>query len=157
MKDRFGVWIQAAMDGKLSTWTTGPTSTPQSRLAFIILLDQLSRNAYRETPKMFSQDEMALKVAMEAIFDHHDDQGFSLYQRLFLYLPLMHSEDPKIQTTSIKLYGDRDLGVPMSIEFANRHAEIIHRFGRYPHRNVILGRESTPEEIEFLKEPMSSF
>ena len=127
---------------------------PQGRLAEIIVLDQFSRNMFRASPKAFSQDQMALILSQESI-SLGIDNVLNPQERNFLYLPFMHSESLAIHETAEALY--RQLGDQSSLKFELRHKEIIKRFGRYPHRNEILGRDSTEEEIEFLKQPGSSF
>ena len=124
-------------------------------LALCILLDQVPRNVFRGTPRAFATDGKALAVARHAV-----EQGFDLEcnedERLFLYLPFEHQEDPDCQALCCTLVQTR-IGEAEVVQYAERHREIIERFGRFPHRNAILGRTSTPEEIEFLKEPNSSF
>lgn len=127
---------------------------PKGRLAEIIVLDQFSRNMFRATPKAFAQDQMALILAQEAISLGVDTQ-LEPKQRGFIYLPLMHSESIVIHEAAEVLY--RRYGNPSALEFELKHKRIIERFGRYPHRNEVLGRVSTDEEIEFLKQPGSSF
>lgn len=127
---------------------------PEGRLAEIIILDQFSRNMYRDTPMAFSQDAMALALAQEAVACGAD-QALSPQQRNFLYMPYMHSESLKIHEAAVALF--EKSGAQSSLEFEIKHKRIIERFGRYPHRNGILGRSSTAEEIEFLKQPGSSF
>ena len=127
---------------------------PLGRLAEIIVLDQFSRNMFRGTRKAFSQDQMALILSQESI-SSGIDKRLEPQERKFLYLPFMHSESIAIHETAEALY--RQLGDQSSLEFELRHRKIIERFGRYPHRNEILGRDSTEEEIEFLRQPDSSF
>tara|TARA_B100000745_G_C20148997_1_gene393940 strand:+ start:208 stop:747 length:540 start_codon:yes stop_codon:yes gene_type:complete len=128
--------------------------TPQGRLAEIIVLDQFSRNIYRDTPKAFASDPLALALSQQAV-QAKDDQSLNQQQRAFLYMPYMHSESASIHGQAVQLF--TDLGNPDNLEFEHKHKAIIDRFGRYPHRNAILGRASTDEEIAFLKEPGSSF
>ena len=120
----------------------------------MIILDQFSRNIYREKPEAFACDPMALALAQVAIAKGLDSE-LSETHRAFLYMPFMHSESPLIHIEAIKLF--ESLGDPNKLDFERKHKSIIDRFGRYPHRNEILGRESTPEEIEFLSKPGSSF
>ena len=139
---------------------------PGGILALIVLLDQFSRNIYRDTPRAFSQDALALKTALKGMERGHDETLHPI-ERTFYYMPLMHSEDIGIQKISLDIYARLEMscsGPPElrevlrnSREYAEKHAEIVARFGRYPHRNEILGRESTEEEIKFLEEPGSSF
>lgn len=128
--------------------------TPKGRLAEIIVLDQFSRNMFRGTPKAFAQDQMALILAQEAISLGVDRQLESK-ERGFMYLPLMHSESIVIHEAAEVLY--RKHGDSSNLKFELSHKHIIEKFGRYPHRNEILGRTSTDEETAFLKQPGSSF
>mmetsp|Transcript_25803 Transcript_25803/g.43824 ORF Transcript_25803/g.43824 Transcript_25803/m.43824 type:complete len:216 (+) Transcript_25803:132-779(+) len=139
-----------AAAGELDSWR----KDARGSLAEIIILDQFSRNLYRNTPQAFAQDGMALVLAQEAIAKGFEDD-LSTEQVQFLYLPFMHSESLVIHERAVELY--TALGQEMNLEFEMKHKAIIERFGRYPHRNAILERESTPEEIEFLKGPDSSF
>jgi uncharacterized protein (DUF924 family) len=124
------------------------------RLAEIIILDQFSRNLFRENPRAFAQDGLALALAQEAI-SLQLDQQLSPKQRCFMYLPFMHSESKLIHEFALKLF--QRLGNETNLAFEKKHKVIIDHFGRYPHRNAVLGRVSTAEEIEFLKQPNSSF
>lgn len=126
----------------------------EGRLAEIIVLDQFSRNLFRDSPQAFAQDSLALALAQEAI-SLNLDQQLSPEQRAFLYMPFMHSESKLIHEFALKLF--QRLGNPTNLEFEKKHKVIIDRFGRYPHRNQILGRESTNEELTFLTQPDSSF
>ena len=156
IRDRFCEAVEAARGGGLSDWH----DTPRGCLAVIILIDQLSRNIYRDSPLAWSADDVGLACAKRAIA-HAYDVDLGLDERKFLYMPLMHSETLDDQEQCVELF--RTLAAEgaddgdVSLEFAIRHRDIIARFGRFPHRNEILGRESTPEEIEFLKEPNSAF
>lgn len=129
-------------------------ASARGMLAAVIALDQFSRNVYRGDARAFAADGAALVLAREAL-----ERGFDLDlpndQRKFLYLPFEHSEDPAEQERSVELFAS--LEDELNLSYAIRHKEIIDRFGRFPHRNVALGRVSTPEEIEFLKQPGSSF
>jgi uncharacterized protein (DUF924 family) len=127
---------------------------PGGRLAEIIILDQFSRNMYRDTPRAFAQDAMALALAQEAVASGAD-QALKPAQRKFLYMPYMHSESLFIHEAAETLF--RKNASQDSLDFEIKHKRIIERFGRYPHRNAILGRASTAEEIEFLKQPGSGF
>ena len=124
------------------------------RLAEVIVLDQFSRNMFRNSPLSFAYDALALALAQEAIAVGAD-QSLNQAERGFLYMPYMHSESLQIHEIATELF--RDNGNQNSLDFELRHKAIIARFGRYPHRNGILGRESTAEEIEFLKQPGSGF
>ncbi len=129
-------------------------ATPLARLATIILFDQLPRNMYRASPLAFATDCLALREARLAL-DAGADHGMSVDQRAFFYLPFEHSEDLRDQMDSVRLFSD--LADPRYLDFAIRHCEIIRRFGRFPHRNLILGRVSTEAELAFLTQPGSSF
>lgn len=128
--------------------------SPQGRLAAIIVLDQFPRNIYRGRPQAFATDDKALALAKDAIAAGAD-MDLPPEQRAFLYMPFQHAENLADQRRSLELYGN--LGNANNLDFAVRHYEIIARFGRFPHRNAVLGRASTPEEFAFLKEPGSSF
>uniref|UniRef100_A0A7S1BC67 DUF924 domain-containing protein n=1 Tax=Corethron hystrix TaxID=216773 RepID=A0A7S1BC67_9STRA len=139
-----------ASEGELKSWR----KSAKGALAEIIVLDQFPRNMFRDAPKSFATDRMALEAAEEAISSGLDEElnGFHL---AFLYMPFMHSESKEDHERAVTLFGKP--GLEMQYGFELKHKVIIDRFGRYPHRNKILGRESTPEEIEFLKEEDSSF
>lgn len=126
----------------------------KGRLAEIIILDQFSRNIFRDTPQAFANDSLALALAQEALAVDAD-KALSPTERSFLYMPFMHSESAEIHKVAVMLFSAP--GMENNLDFELRHQTIINRFGRYPHRNEILGRESTAEEIEFLKEPGSGF
>ena len=140
----------AASCGELYPWR----AQALGRLAEIIVLDQFSRNMHRNSAQAFATDNLALILAQHAVA-LKVQQGFSLDQKAFLYMPFMHSESSLIHEQAVKLYNEPEL--ESNLKFELRHKEIIDRFGRYPHRNAILGRTSSPEEIEFLKQPGSSF
>ena len=148
LRDTYGDDVEAAIQGKLDDWAR----SPRSALALVILLDQFARNIHRGTPRMYAGDAKAVAMSL-AVIESGADASLSPDERQFLYMPLMHSEDGSIQQRSLEKF--RELG--QSVDYAERHAEIVLRFGRFPHRNAILGRNSTPEEIEFLKQPGSSF
>ncbi len=139
-----------AVQAELWSWR----KTADGRLAEIIVLDQFSRNLYRDQPLAFAQDGLALALAQEAISLNLDAQ-LNPEQRSFLYMPFMHSESKMMHEFALKLF--QRLGNPVNLDYEKRQKKIIERFGRYPHRNKILGRESTPEELEFLDQPGSSF
>ena len=142
------------------------SDNPNEILAYVILLDQFSRNIYRDTPAAFAQDEKALSIVIKGLVAGVDKK-MQAYERAFFYMPLMHSEDIDIQKKSVECFSAFESEYKDSNNFAKLvtqnkkyavlHHDIIERFGRYPHRNGILGRESTTEEIEFLKGPGSSF
>ncbi len=150
IRSRFGNLLVQASRGELWSWRTDALG----RLAEIIVLDQFSRNAYRDTPQAFAQDPVALVLSQEVIQLGLDAQ-LTPEQRAFAYMPLMHSESRLVQQESVRQF--TALGNPNNLDFAQRHRDIIERFGRYPHRNAILARTSTPEEIAFLQTPGSSF
>ncbi|NND65572.1 MAG: DUF924 domain-containing protein [Gammaproteobacteria bacterium] len=147
---RFSDLHAQAIAGELSA----RRSTAEGRLAEIIVLDQFSRNIYRNDARAFANDEQALQLSRAAI-EAGDDQKLEPTQRAFLFLPFMHSESAKVHEQAVKLYDQP--GLENNLEFEHKHKVIIDRFGRYPHRNEVLGRQSTPEELEFLKQPGSSF
>jgi len=127
---------------------------PEGRLAEIIVLDQFSRNMFRDTPLAFATDPMSLTLSQEAI-SCGADQALTPLQRSFLYMPFMHSESLQIHEIAVDLY--RKNAIQSNLDFEFSHKKIIEEFGRYPHRNIILGRQSTAEEIAFLSQPGSSF
>jgi uncharacterized protein (DUF924 family) len=148
--DRFGTLHARAALAELDGWRV----SAEGRLAEVLVLDQFSRNIHRGTPRAFAQDGMALVLAQEAVACAAD-RALPPVQRAFMYLPYMHSESRDIHARAEPLF--RDLGNANTLDFELRHQAIIDRFGRYPHRNAVLGRESTAEEIEFLKQPGSAF
>lgn len=150
LKDRYQGLLVSAVKGELFSWR----DTPLGRLAEIIVLDQFSRNIYRDDARAFAADTMALVLAQEAV--RLQDYGdLSSNQKQFLFMPYMHSESLLIHEEAVKLFDEP--GLEGNLEFEYKHKFIIERFGRYPHRNDILGRVSTAEEIAFLLEPGSSF
>ncbi len=150
IKDRFLEVFWQATRGELSHWR----ATLKGRLAEIIVLDQFSRNMFRGDAMAFHYDSLAVILAQEAS-KHTDVMKLEPAWRAFLYMPLMHSESLIVHEQAVNLFSQP--GLEHNLEFEIRHKVIIERFGRYPHRNQILGRESTPQEIEFLKGPNSSF
>lgn len=128
--------------------------TPKGRLAEILVLDQFSRNMYRDTPQAFASDPLALALCQEAIAQRADKKLTST-ECSFLYLPMMHSESARIHEMALPLFKQR--ATLSSVDFEYQHKAIIDQFGRYPHRNDILGRVSTAEEVAFLKQPNSGF
>jgi uncharacterized protein (DUF924 family) len=128
--------------------------TIEGRLAEIIVLDQFSRNIYRDTPQAFAQDNLALALAQEAIASG-EDNSLSDQQKAFLYMPFMHSESLAIHEQAVELFNKP--GLENNLDFELKHKVIIEQFGRYPHRNNILGRASTKQELVFLTQPNSSF
>ena len=154
IRERFGDAVAAALDGAPSAWSV----SVRGALARVILLDQFTRNIYRDTPRAFAGDALALAIA-SAVVDAGDDRTLDRYERQFLYMPFEHSESAATQDRSVGLFAAlaRETGDDSLMPWARRHAEIVHRFGRFPHRNAILGRVSTPEETAFLGEPGSHF
>ena len=150
IRERFGATLQAAVRGELFGWRT----TPAGRLAEIVVLDQFSRNIFRNTPGAFAQDPQALTLAQELVASGQD-QTLALAQRIFAYMPYMHSESVLIHGQATALFSQP--GMDNALAYEQRHQAIIGRFGRYPHRNTILGRLSTSEELSFLALPGSSF
>jgi uncharacterized protein (DUF924 family) len=160
IRRRFGDWVERAARGELDEWL----ATPRGRLALIILLDQFSRNIHRGRPASFASDAQALRWAKEGI-ETGVERQLRPIERVFFYLPLEHSEQLADQRHCVQLYrqlldevapGEKPLFATY-LDFAERHLAIIERFGRFPHRNAILGRESTAEERAFLQTPGSSF
>lgn len=148
--ERFTGLHNAAARCELYEWR----SEALGRLAEIIILDQFPRNIYRDTPKAFASDSLALALSQEAI-QAGADKTLEPRQRSFLYMPFMHSESSAIHKVAVQLFNEP--GLEDNLSFELKHKAIIDRFGRYPHRNDLLGRKSSPEEIEFLKTPGSSF
>lgn len=160
VKQRFEPLHRAAVGGELKTWL----DAPRSRLAYIVVLDQFSRNMYRDTARMFAADPLALAATQEGVAREHD-RALALHERVMFYMPLMHSERLDDQERCIALFSalsgeSSDTGRALMLNhigFAERHRDIVRKFGRFPHRNALLGRTSTPEELEFLAGPGSSF
>ncbi|MDP2698002.1 DUF924 family protein [Thalassospira sp.] len=151
IQERFADFHSAACAGELYQWR----NTIHGRLAEIIILDQFSRNIFRDQPQSFAADPMALMLAQEAVAQKLDTRLTKPAEKAFLYMPYMHSESEIIHDVALKLFGQP--GLEDKLDYEVKHKRIIDRFGRYPHRNAILGRVSTPEEIAFLQEPGSSF
>jgi uncharacterized protein (DUF924 family) len=155
IEDRFGTVMERALEGELEEWR----SAPESCLALILLLDQFPRHVHRGTARAFAGGERAVSATR-----HARKQGWDLEMTipecLFLYMPLMHAEDEESQSESIEAYERLVERAPPetvdmakgSLEFAREHAEIVEQFGRYPYRNTLLGRESTPEEEAWLED-----
>ncbi len=150
IRTRFGATLEAAARCELFAWRT----TPEGRLAEIIVLDQFSRNAYRDTPRAFAQDALALVLAQELVASGQD-RSLLVAQRIFAYMPYMHSESALVHAQAVGLFAQP--GMEDNLDYERRHQAIIARFGRYPHRNAVLGRTSTAQELEFLGQPGSSF
>ena len=150
IRERFADTHAAAARGELATWR----DTADGRLAEVIVLDQFSRNLFRDDVRAFATDSMALVLAQEAIHVGADHE-IPAAQRAFLYMPFMHSESRVIHVDAERLF--RQSGLERNYDFELKHKTIIERFGRYPHRNAVLGRVSTAEELAFLKQPGSMF
>ena len=150
VRDRFEALYEEAVAGNLDGWR----EDARSCLALVILLDQFPRNMFRGESRSYVTDKKAQETAEYAV-DHAVDRELPEFQRMFLYMPLMHSENLSHQRRSVELF--RGLGEGDAESYAVRHMEIVERFGRFPHRNDVLGRPTTAEEAEFLKEPGSSF
>jgi uncharacterized protein (DUF924 family) len=160
IEEQFGDALELAARGGLDKWKT----SPRGRLALVILLDQFSRNVFRNTPRSFAQDARACDATLEAM-GTPAEQELDVVERTFLYMPLMHAESVDLQHKCVAAFerlvpiASAELRgyVENGLAYARRHEEIVERFGRFPHRNTILGRSSTPAEVEFLKQPNSSF
>ncbi len=160
LQERFGAAAAAAAAGLLDHWA----GSPRGRLALILLLDQLPRAIHRGTPKAFAQDAKGRQIAAQGL-ESGADRLLRPIERLFLYLPFEHSEDLADQDRCVELFRELTASVPETqratfdgfVNYAERHRDVITRFARFPHRNQILGRDSTPEEKAFLEQPGSSF
>ena len=150
IKDNYAALHASTHQCELYHWR----QTPRGRLAEIIVLDQFSRNMYRDQPQSFASDPLALALSQEAIIAEAD-QELTPTEKSFLYMPFMHSESAAIHKVAVALYEAN--GIESNYQFELKHKAIIDEFGRYPHRNEILGRVSTPAELEFLSGPGSSF
>ena len=156
IRARFGATIDVALDGGLRAWDEqGATGV----LARILVLDQFTRNAWRDTPTSFAGDALALAAAL-GLVDSGAHLDLTPQQRSFAYMPFEHAEDPAMQQRAMDLFvqlAAEDASFNDSLDYAKRHSAVIARFGRFPHRNAILGRPSTPEEAAFLTQPGSGF
>jgi uncharacterized protein (DUF924 family) len=160
IRTRFGADLERLAAGELEEWRKEPLSC----LAYIIIADQFSRNAFRDTPRAFALDEHALVAALDALA-RAQDEGLHPACRSFYRMPLMHSEELGVQEACVRSFEalldespePARAALENTLKYAIAHRDIITRFGRFPHRNAILGRESTPEELAFLQEPGSSF
>jgi uncharacterized protein (DUF924 family) len=150
----FGAAVSTALDGGWRDWD----AEPQGALARILLLDQFTRNIHRDSPRAFAGDALALDAA-QALVDAGADAALDAFERWFAYLPFEHAESRPAQERSLELFTRLrdDTGLAAPLDWAERHAAVIRRFGRYPHRNAILGRASTPDEVAFLAQPGSRF
>jgi len=155
IRQRFGHAVETALAA--ATDATVDDDLRDS-LAYVVLLDQFTRNAFRDTPRAFAGDSQALRMAVNVV-DAGRDSSLDHFERWFLYMPFQHAENLAMQERSITLFTRlaAEAGDPALLGWAEKHAVIIRRFGRFPHRNTILGRASTPEEIAFLGEPGSRF
>ncbi|NUO53370.1 MAG: DUF924 domain-containing protein [Polyangiaceae bacterium] len=160
VRSRFGDLHAAIARGEKESWL----DDPRGRLAYVVVLDQLSRNMFRGDKQMFAADERALAAAAAGVEKGHD-HPLACAERIFLYMPFMHSESLDAQDRCVELFrtfadglsGAAKNQVLNNVDYAVRHRDIVARFGRFPHRNELLGRSSTDEEAAFLKEPGSSF
>ncbi|WP_020655233.1 DUF924 family protein [Massilia niastensis] len=156
IRERFGATIAQAVAGGLREWDA---IGPHGVLARIIVLDQFTRNAHRDTPEAFAGDTLALAGARKLV-ESGAHLELSPVERSFAYMPFEHAEDARMQEQAVELFTELAAGHPgfeSMLDYAHRHRGVIARFGRFPHRNAILGRASTPEELEFLSRPGSGF
>lgn len=154
IRERFGASLAAGIAGAFGDWCT----TAHGSLARVVLLDQLTRNAFRGTTEQFAGDPGALATANDAL-ERGFDRGLDAHERSFLYMPFEHSERLDMQDRAVELFTAlaAETGVDAPLPWAHKHRDIIRRFGRFPHRNAVLGRESTAEELAFLEQPGSRF
>ena len=154
IRQRFGDPVSVAAAGGYGEWC----NIAGGALARVLLLDQFTRNIFRDTPRAFAGDARALATAEDAIARGFDRE-LEFYDRWFSYMPFLHAEDAGAQRRSLELFGAlaQDMDDASPLQWAQKHADVIFRFGRFPHRNAILGRESTPEESAFLAQPGSRF
>lgn len=158
--DHFSATLVDAAAGRLDHWA----NTPRGRLALVIVLDQFPHHIHRDRPQAFATDPLALALSLAAL-DAGEERQLAPIERVFLYLPLEHAESQALQERAVSLYSalareaapaERAL-FDNFLDYAIKHRDVVARFGRFPHRNAILGRASTPDEIEFLKQPGSRF
>ena len=155
VRERFGALVERALRGELDAWA----EAPRSALAQILLLDQFTRNAFRGTSRSFAGDARALAAASR-IVGSRQDEALPPFMRGFVYLPFEHAEGMAMQDEAIRLFNRLASEAPEHadmLDYAHRHRAVIERFGRFPHRNEILGRQSTAEEIAFVQQPGSGF
>jgi uncharacterized protein (DUF924 family) len=160
LRRRFGPLHEAVANGEHNDWL----ANPRGRLAYVVVLDQFSRNMFRDTPRMYAYDGLARAATHQGIAQAAH-RALAHDERIFLYMPLQHSEDLADQELCVALFASLCEGLEgelreraiKNIGYAERHRDIVKRFGRFPHRNRILGRASTPEELVFLTEPNSAF
>lgn len=150
LRQRFWDTYQAAIHCELYEWR----QTPDGSLAEVIVLDQFSRNFFRDSAKAFEFDALALALSQNAI-EKGFDKDIPIKRRSFLYMPYMHSESLEIHNQALELFATE--GLENNLDYEKRHRDIIEKFSRYPHRNQVMGRESTAAELEFLSKPGSSF
>jgi uncharacterized protein (DUF924 family) len=160
IREKFGALHERASRGELEEWA----ETPRGRMALVILFDQMSRHIHRDTPRAFAQDPAAQKLALDGI-NRNVDRELIPAQRAFFYIPFEHAEDIELQRLGVRCFDGLARTAAAQVkkdyesfcDYCQRHRDIIERFGRFPHRNAILGRVSTPEETKFLKQPGSAF
>ncbi len=160
LRQRFGATLDVALAGRLQDWA----ASAEGRLALLIVLDQFTRNVFRGDARSFSGDARALALALEGIERGHD-RAVPPMARIFCYLPLEHAEDAAVQARSVALFTAlRDAADAQpkaffdgTLEYAHKHQDVIARFGRFPHRNAVLGRASTAEELAYLAQPGAGF
>ena len=156
IRDRFGSLIGQAVAGGLREWDM---EGPQGALARILVLDQFTRNAHRDTPESFAGDTLAL-LAAQSLVDSGADRQLAPFQRAFVYMPYEHAEDARMQQCAVDLFARlaaEHEGFGEMLDYAHRHRGVIARFGRFPHRNPILGRASTADELQYLGQPGAGF
>ena len=160
IREQFGGAVQDAANGRLDGWA----ATPSGWLALLILLDQFPRNLYRHDPRAWAADPAAQRVALSGL-SRGDDRQLPAIRRVFAYLPLEHAEDPALQRRSVELFEALRADAPPGevarfddfLDYARRHRDVIERFGRFPHRNAVLGRASSAEEMDYLARPGAGF
>ena len=155
IRERFGALVESALRGELEAWS----DEPRASLAQILLLDQFTRNAFRGSARSFAGDARALAAASRMV-GSRQDQALPPFMRAFVYLPFEHAEGLAMQDEAIRLFHRLVIEAPEHadmLDYAHRHRDVIERFGRFPHRNSILGRQSTAEEITFVQKPGSGF
>jgi len=155
IRERFGALVEQALRGELDGWG----DAPRSAIAHVLLLDQFTRNAFRDTPRAFAGDPRALAAAARMV-GLRQDEALPTFMRGFVYLPYEHAEGLAMQDEAIRLLmrlAAADPAQQSMLDYAYKHRAVIERFGRFPHRNAILGRRSTAEELEFLRQPGSRF
>ncbi len=152
IENRFGALLAQASEGGCDDWA----DSPRGLLALVIVLDQFSRNIHRDSARAYAQDEAAQDLVLKAIDKGWDDK-LGLDQRQFLYMPLMHAEDRELQRLCVQKFEALEKSAREITGFAERHRDIVERFGRFPYRNEVLGRSSTEEEREFIEEKGNPF